>query len=172
METCLTGLLLHGLPCSLTEARLPCDDRSTIKALVKVMNSWTLQQEPQQSLLEEYIQAQHTKPMFCLVVENHTWSAERSRRRWARRPLWGDWLWWLLCEWCWDCRASWCNAIRSGHSGLNRRDHTTPITCSKRTHRHNHMTALARSLSHPTRIHYLQVIRRQRQLVWSSANDH
>lgn len=30
------------LPCSLTEARLPCDVRSTIKALVKVMNSWTL----------------------------------------------------------------------------------------------------------------------------------
>lgn len=61
----------------------------------------------QQSLLEGYTQVQHTKQMFCLVMENHTWSAERSRRRWARRPLWGDWLWWLLCGWCWDCRASW-----------------------------------------------------------------
>lgn len=27
------------LPCSLTEARLPCVERSTIKALVKVINS-------------------------------------------------------------------------------------------------------------------------------------
>lgn len=120
-----------------------------------------------------YTQVQHTEPMVCLVVENRTWSAERSRRRWARRPLWGDWLWWLLCEWCWGCRASWCNGVRSGHSGLHRHDHTTPITCSKRTHGHNHMTALAWSLSPPPTLrHYLQVIRRQRQLVWSSANDY